>query len=95
MNDWRGTAIVPGAKVVYPVRASSVMWMVEGKVLKVLSDHIVVKPIKQTLFSRVSWKPVRVYAIDRITVLPSIDIGQLMEVYHGEGQRIYSGEFRS
>jgi hypothetical protein len=35
MNDFRGRPIVPGCIVVYPVRVSSSVWVVEAEVLEV------------------------------------------------------------
>lgn len=34
--DWRGTPVRVGSRIVYPVRHSRNMWMVEGEVLEVL-----------------------------------------------------------
>lgn len=35
--DWRGTPVRVGSRVVYPVRRSRNMWMVEGEVLEIVS----------------------------------------------------------
>ncbi len=38
MQDWRGSTILRGSIVVYPVRQYSAMWMVEAWVVEVRPD---------------------------------------------------------
>jgi hypothetical protein len=78
VNDWRGTPIKKGSIIVYPGRQSSAMWMVEAEVLEVTTvEHwntsipaLLVQPLRAGFFGRTNKKPVRITAIERVTVLP-------------------------
>lgn len=80
MVDWRGTPIVPGAIIVYPGRQGSHHWMMEAEVLELLTvSHwdreipaILVQPLRQGSL-RTSMKPVRLTALERVTVIPKCD----------------------
>lgn len=77
MKDWRGTDILPGSIIVYPGRASSHMWMIEAEVLELITiDHwgeetpgIRVQPLRQGTFGRTDMKPVKLIALERVTVI--------------------------
>lgn len=77
--DWRGTPIVPGSIVVYPGRQSSHMWMIEAEVLELIEIYhwgdiqkgIRVQPLRQGTYGRTNMKPVRLTALERITVIKS------------------------
>lgn len=82
MNDWRGTPIVKGSLIVYPGRQSSHMWMMEAEVLDVVTvQHwnieipaLLVQPLRTGGYSsRVNKKPVRITAIERVTVIPKCE----------------------
>lgn len=77
MIDWRGTVIEPGSIVVYPGRHSSSMWMVEAEVLEIFQDWhwdrfvwaLKVQPIRQGVRMRTDGKPVKITALERVTVV--------------------------
>lgn len=77
MNDWRGTPIEPGSLIVYPGRHSSSMWMVEAEVLEILQDWhwdrfvwaLKVQPLRQGTYGRTNMKPVKITALERVTVI--------------------------
>lgn len=79
MKDWRGTPIVPGSIVVYPGRQSSSMWMVEAEVLEVFQDWhyndfvwaLRVQPKRVGKYGDRSLKPVKLTALERVTVIQS------------------------
>jgi hypothetical protein len=82
MLDWRGTPIEPGCLIVYPGRHSSSMWMMEAEVLEITSapnpydftwsqDKVAlrVQPLRQGRYDRVNKKPVKLTALERVTVI--------------------------
>lgn len=77
MNDWRGTPIEPGSLVVYPGRRGSHQWMVEAEVLEIFQDWewdkfvwaLRVQPLRQGTYGRTNMKPVKVKALERVTVV--------------------------
>jgi hypothetical protein len=77
MKDWRGNAIEPGSLVVYPGRHASHMWMVEGEVIEIFQDWhwdrfvwaLKVQPIRQGVQMRTDKKPVKITALERVTVV--------------------------
>lgn len=77
MIDWRGTPITPGSIIVYPGRQSSSMWMVEAEVLEVYQQDqwgdliwtLKVQPIRAGSFGRTNKKPVKITALERVTVI--------------------------
>jgi len=77
MKDWRGTPITPGCIIVYPGRQSSHMWMVEGEVLEIFQDWhwdrfvwtLRVQPLRQGTYGRTNKKPVKITALERVTVI--------------------------
>lgn len=85
MRDWRGTLIFPGTYIVYPVRQSSLMWMVEARVEELAETEdpfgkvtpvLKVKPLNSTWTrSSTSNKIVTLTVLDRVTVInpPVVD----------------------
>jgi hypothetical protein len=77
MNDWRGNPIEPGALIVYPGRQGSNQWMVEAEVLEIFQDWhwhtfvwaLRVQPIRQGTYGRTNMKPVKITALERVTVV--------------------------
>jgi hypothetical protein len=77
MKDWRGTAIEPGSIVVYPGRQGAHHWMMEAEVLEIFQDwswdHFVwalkVQPMRQGTYGRTNMKPVKLTALERVTVV--------------------------
>jgi hypothetical protein len=77
MNDWRGNPIVPGSIVVYPGRKGSHQWMMEAEVLEIVQVWewnqfvwaIRVQPMRQGRYSRTNMKPVKLTALERVTVV--------------------------
>jgi hypothetical protein len=39
LSDWRGVAIEVGSKIVYPVKNSTVVYVIEGKVVEILPSE--------------------------------------------------------
>lgn len=78
MNDWRGTPITKGAIIVYPGRQSSHMWMVEAEVIDVITIEqwnkeipaLLVQPLRAGFLGATKKKPVKITAIERVTVIP-------------------------
>ena len=78
MNDWRGTPIARGSIIVYPGRQSSSMWMVEAEVLDIISIQqwneeipaLLVQPLRAGFLGPTKKKPVKITAIERVTVIP-------------------------
>jgi len=79
IKDWRGTPIVLDAIVVYPGRHRSHMWMMEGKVVSIFQDWqwgtfkwaIKVQPLRQGAYGRTNMSPVKLTALERVTVVDS------------------------
>ncbi len=76
MKDWRGTVIKVGAKVVYPSRQSSSLWMNEGIVESVEvengKDRVGVRKTREARFGtskKTSGSRVAYPDSDRITVV--------------------------
>ena len=77
MIDWRGIDIVPGSIVVYPGRQGSHQWMVEAEVLEIFQDWsygtfvwaLKVQPMRQGTYGRTNMKPVKLTALERVTVV--------------------------
>lgn len=77
MKDWRGTDIKQGSIIVYPGRQSSHMWMVEAEVIEIIqTEHwgvmqtgLLVQPIRQGRYGRANMKPVKLTALEKITVI--------------------------
>lgn len=77
MKDWRGTPIVPGCIVVYPGRRGSHQWMVEAEVLDIIQIWewdafkwaLRVQPLRQGTYGRTDKKPVKITALERVTVV--------------------------
>lgn len=77
MKDWRGNPVVPGSIIVYPGRQSSHLWMVEAEVLEIFQDWhwdnfvwaLKVQPIRQGVQMRTDKKPVKITALERVTVV--------------------------
>ncbi len=80
LKDWRGTPMEPGSIIVYPGRHSSSMWMVEAEILQIIQEpeyswggqlvwKVQVQPLRQGTYSRESKTPVKLKALERITVL--------------------------
>ncbi len=77
MKDWRGTSIVPGSIIVYPGRHRSHMWMMEAEVLEIVQIWewnqfkwaLRVQPLRQGTYGRTNMKPVRITALERVTVV--------------------------
>jgi hypothetical protein len=81
--DWRGTPIQVGALVVYPGRQSSSMWMVEAEVIEIMEEDkwsyanprgekvtaLKVQPIRTGRYGGQKKTPVKITAIDRVTVV--------------------------
>lgn len=80
MKDWRGTPIEPGSIIVYPGRQSSSMWMVEAEVLEIFQDWrwtdfvwtLRVQPLRVGRYGERSLKPVKVTALERVTVIDHV-----------------------
>lgn len=75
ITDWRGTPIEPGTRIVYPVRYSSVMWMVEAEVLEIVwlphewkegEMQPVIRAEKQFTSDEHRTRPARLVTIDRL-----------------------------
>jgi hypothetical protein len=87
--DWRGTPIETGALIVYPGRQSSHMWMVEAEVIEIREEDkwsyidplgeivtvLIVQPLRQGRFGRPNKRPVKITALERVTVVkrPEVD----------------------
>lgn len=93
MNDWRGTPIVKGSLIVYPGRQSSSMWMMEAEVLEVITmQHwnieipaLLVQPLRRGGYAnRVNKKPVKITAIERVTVIPKCEVTTIEDVMSNE-----------
>ena len=82
MNDWRGNPIVPGSIIVYPGRQGSHHWMMEAEVIEFVQiEHwasnnfawgLLVQPMRQGTYGRTNMKPVKLTALERVTVVPSM-----------------------
>jgi len=80
MKDWRGTLITPGSIIVYPGRQSSSMWMVEAEVLEIFQDWhwdrfvwaLRVQPTRVGRYGERSLKPVKITALERVTVIGEV-----------------------
>lgn len=78
MKDWRGIKIEPGSLIVYPGRAGAHHWMMEARVIELIEiDHwgvkqpgLLVQPLRQGTYGRTNMKPVRLTALERVTVIP-------------------------
>jgi hypothetical protein len=77
MKDWRGTPIVKGSIIVYPGRKGQHHWMMEGEVLDIFQDWqwgefkwaLRVLPLRQGSYGRTNMKPVKLTALERVTVV--------------------------
>ena len=86
MKDWRGTPIQPGSIIVYPGRKGSHQWMVEAEVIEIFQDWqwgafkwaLRVQPLRQGTYGRTNKKPVKITALERVTVVDNP--GQLARV---------------
>ena len=79
MKDWRGTPIVKGSIIVYPGRRGSHQWMVEAEVLEIIQIWewaefrwaLRVLPLRQGTYGRTNMKPVKITALEKVTVVAS------------------------
>lgn len=79
--DWRDTPIEVGSIVVYPGRQGSHQWMVEAEVLEIAQEEqwstgdvltvLRVQPLRQGRYSRTNKTPVKLTALERVTVVQS------------------------
>lgn len=77
MNDWRGTPIVAGSIIVYPGRQGAHQWMVEAEVLEIVQVWnwntfvwaLRVQPLRKGAYGRTNMKPVKLTALERVTVV--------------------------